>query len=59
MKSLYRYFKLLFSDDEQLIRKWNQLSDGKASEKCREAVAKELEKREYRYDSAKWIKSSG
>jgi len=43
MKSLYRYFKLLFSDDEQLIRKWNQLSDGKTSEKYRQAVAKELQ----------------
>jgi hypothetical protein len=59
MKSLYRYFKLLFSDDEELVRKWNQLSDGKASEKYRQAVAKELQKREYRYDGARWIKSSG
>jgi hypothetical protein len=58
MKSLYRYFKLLFSDDEQLIGKWNQLSDGKVSEKYRQAVAKELQKREYRYDGVKWIKSS-
>ena len=58
MKSLYRYFKLLFSDDEQLIRKWNQLSDGKASEKLKQEVAKELQKREYRFDDAKWIKSS-
>jgi hypothetical protein len=58
MRFLYRSFKLLFSDDEQLIAKWNQLSDGKAPGKHREAVAKELRKREYRYDGAKWIKSS-
>ena len=44
MKSLYLYFKLLFSDDEQLIAKWNQLSDGKVSGRYREAVAKELKK---------------
>ena len=58
MKSLYRYFKLLFSDDEQLIAKWNQLSDGKVSGKYREAVAKELQNRNYRYDGVKWVKSS-
>ena len=58
MKSLYRYFKLLFSDDEQLIAKWNQLSDEKVSEKYREAVAKELQTRDYRYDGVNWVKSS-
>jgi len=58
MKSLYRYFKLLFTDDEQLIAKWKQLSDGKASGKYREAVAKELQKRDYRYDGVNWVKSS-
>ena len=58
MKSLCLYFKLLFSDDEQLMRKWNQLSDGKVSEKYRQAVAKELQKREYRYDGVNWVKSS-
>jgi len=58
MKSLYRYFKLLFSDDEQLIAKWNQLSGGKVSQNYREAVAKELQKRDYRYDGVNWIKSS-
>ena len=58
MKSLYLYFKLLFSDDEQLIAKWNQLSDGKVSGKHREAVAKELQKRDYRYDGVNWVKSS-
>ena len=58
MKSLYRYFKLLFSDDEQLIRKWNQLSGGKGSDKYGQAIAKELQKREYRYDGVRWIKSS-
>ncbi len=58
MKSLYRYFKLLFTDDEQLIAKWNQLSDGKASGKYREAVAEELQKRNYSYDGVNWIKSS-
>jgi hypothetical protein len=58
MKSLYLYFKLLFSDDEQLIAKWTQLSDGKVSGKYKEAVAKELQRREYRYDSVNWVKSS-
>lgn len=58
MKSLYLYFKLLFSDDKQLIAKWIQLSDGKVSGKYREAVAKELQKREYRYDGVNWVKSS-
>ena len=58
MKSLYRYFKLLFSDDEQLIAKLNQLSDGKVSGKYREAVAKELQNRNYRYDGVNWVKSS-
>jgi hypothetical protein len=58
MKSPYLYFKLLFSDDEHLIGKWNQLSDGKVSEKYREAVAKELQKRDYRYDGVNWVKSS-
>jgi hypothetical protein len=58
MKSLYRYFKLLFSDDEQLIAKWNQLSDEKASGKYREAVAKELQNRNYRYDGVNWVKST-
>jgi hypothetical protein len=58
MKSPYLYFKLLFSDDEHLIGKWNQLSDGKVSGKYREAVAKELQKRDYRYDGVNWVKSS-
>ena len=58
MKFLYRYFKLLFSDDEQLIAKWNQLSDKKASEKYRGSVAKELQKRDYCYDGVRWLKSS-
>ena len=58
MKSLHLYFKFLFSDDEQLIAKWNQLSDGKVSGKHKEAVAKELQKRAYRYDGVKWVKSS-
>ncbi len=58
MKSLYLYFKLLFSDDEQLITKWDQLSDGNVSGKYREAVAKELQKRDYRYDGGNWAKSS-
>ena len=58
MKSLYLYFKLLFSDDEHLIAKWTQLSDGKASGKYKEAVAKELQRREYRYDGVNWVKSS-
>ena len=58
MKSLYLFFKLLFSGDEQLIGKYNQLSEGKVSEKYRQAVAKELQKREYRYDGVNWVKSS-
>jgi hypothetical protein len=58
MKSLYLYFKLLFSDDEHLIGKWNQLSDGKVSRKYREAVAKELNNRNYHYDGVNWVKSS-
>jgi len=58
MTFLYRYFKLLFSDDEQLMAKWNQLPDGKVSEKYRKAVAKELQKRDYRYDGVAWVKSS-
>ena len=58
MKSVYRYFKLLFSDDEKLIAKWNQLSDGEVSGKHREAVAKELQKRDYRHNGVNWSKSS-
>ena len=58
MKSLYLYFKLLFSDDEQLIAKWNQLSDEKVSGKYREALAKELQNRNYRHDGVNWVKSS-
>ncbi len=58
MTSLYRYFKLLFSDDEQLMARWKQLYDGKASGKYGEAVAKELQKRDYRYDGVNWVKSS-
>jgi len=57
MESLYRYFRLLFSDDEHLIAKWNQLSNGKDQEKHRRAVAKELQKRDYRSDGDKWVKS--
>ena len=58
MKSLYLYFKLLFTDDEKLITKWDQLSDKKVSGKYRGSVAKELQKRDYRYDGVKWVKSS-
>ncbi len=58
MKFLYRCFKLLFSDDEQLIAKWNQLSDEKDSRKGREPLAKELQKRNYRHDGVNWVKSS-
>ena len=58
MKSVYRYFKLLFSDDEKLIAQWNQLTDGEVSGKYREAMAKELQKRYYRHDGANWVKSS-
>ncbi len=58
MKSLYLYFKFLFSDDEQLTAKWNQLSDGKTSIRYMEAIAKEFQKRDYRYDGANWVKSS-
>ena len=58
MKSLYLYFKLLFSDDEQLIGKWNQLSEGRFSGKYREALTKELNNRNYHYDGVKWGKSS-
>ncbi len=57
MNSLYRYFKLLFSDDAQLISEWNQLSNDKVPERIKQAVAKELQKREYRYDGDHWIKS--
>ena len=59
MRSPYRYFKLLFSDDEQLKAKWNQLSEGKAFGKIREAISKELQRREYRYEGVKWTESSG
>jgi hypothetical protein len=38
------------SDDEQLIAKWNQLSDGKVSGNYRVATTNELQKRDYRYD---------
>ncbi len=58
MTSLYLYFKLLFSDTEQLIVKWNQLSNGKGHGKYREAVAKELQRRDYHYDGVNWVKSS-
>ncbi len=58
MKFVYGYFKLLFSDDEKLIAKWNQLSNGKVSGKDREAVAKELQKRDYRLDGVNWVKTS-
>ncbi len=58
MKSLYMYFKFLFSDDEQLTAKWNQLSDGKASKRHREGIAKEFQKRDYHYDGVNWVKSS-
>jgi hypothetical protein len=57
MNSLYRYFKLLFSDDAQLISLWNQLSSEKVPERSKQAIAKELQKREYRYDGDHWIKS--
>ena len=58
MKSLYLYFKLLFSEDEKLIAKWSQLSDEKVTEKYKGAMAKELQKRNYHYDGIKWVKSS-
>ncbi len=58
MISLYLYFKLLFSDTEQLIAKWNQLSDERVHGKHREAVAKELQKRDYHYDGVSWVKAS-
>jgi hypothetical protein len=58
MKSLYLYFKFLFADDEQLITKWGQLSDVNVSGKSRDVVAKELQKRAYRYDGVSWAKSS-
>ena len=58
MKSLYLYFKFLFSDDEHLIAKWTQLSDGKVHEKYKGAVAKEFQKRGYRLDGVHWVKSS-
>ena len=57
MNSLYRYFKLLFSDDAQLISQWNQLSSEKVPERSKQAVAKELQKRGYRYDGGHRIKS--
>ncbi len=58
MKSLYLYFKFLLSDDERLTARWTQLSDGKAFNKYREAIAKELQNRNYHYDGANWVKSS-
>ncbi len=54
MRSIWLYFKLLFSDDQQLIAKWNLVSDGK----YKGAVAKELQKRGYRCDADNWVKSS-
>ncbi len=58
MKSLYLYFTFLFSADEKLTAKWKQLSEGKVSIKYREAIAKELQKRNYHYDGVSWVKSS-
>ena len=55
MKNLYTYFKLLFSDDEQLLLRWNQPSN---QEKHRQAIARELQKRDYRSDGGNWVKSS-
>ena len=58
MKSLYLYFKFLFSDDEQLIATWNHFSDRKVHEKYKGAVAKEFQKRGYRLEGVNWVKPS-
>ncbi len=56
MNSLRIYFKYLFADDEKLVREWKQFSGGNGTAKYSQAIAKELEKRNYQYDDGKWIK---
>jgi hypothetical protein len=58
MRSLYIYFKFLFANEENLIAQWKQLSEEKVSKKYKEAIARELQKRDYHYDGANWVKFS-
>ena len=58
MNSPFTYVKLLFANDEQLLSRWNQLSNGKDQERYRGALAKELKKRDYHSDGGNWVKSS-